>query len=317
MPSMLAFMQGFSYGLFMSCLPWLIIGMIDPRLALPTEPASRWRVAMRYWLIIPFISLLIWLTSLWGGLSPALSGWLAGLVAIPIAMPLERRLRQRWQALGEQRRDVQRQRSLARQQAELERRAREEGLMLLDGDRPPEDTDSIISGLWQAKQQLIKARRPDLALQADRIYSRYLRVRDLLRQKFDVRELTFERSNGLVSEVCHGTVDTLRQMASMAIGLSGLDAQHEQGSMGRNDAQMSAIEREALERRQKLLEQTEGQLRELSARNEAAMSALDDMTIAVSAIDTHRPQASVSLEQAIEDLKRFVEKTPHYGKTGH
>ncbi|MEY6433406.1 cobyrinic acid a,c-diamide synthase, partial [Thioalkalicoccus limnaeus] len=82
---MFGFLQGFALGLFVSCLPWLIVGLIEPRLAVPTERPTRVQVLLRYWLIVPFAAFLIWLTSLWGGLGPTLGGWLAGLVAIPLA----------------------------------------------------------------------------------------------------------------------------------------------------------------------------------------------------------------------------------------
>ena len=92
---MFGFLQGLAYGLFVSCLPWLIIGLINPRMALPGEPFTRLRVLIRYWLIVPFIALLIWLTSLWGGFGPTLGGWLTGLAAIAVAIPAERAWR-RW-----------------------------------------------------------------------------------------------------------------------------------------------------------------------------------------------------------------------------
>ena len=44
---MFGFLQGLAYGLFVSCLPWLIIGLINPRLALPSEPFTRLRVLIR------------------------------------------------------------------------------------------------------------------------------------------------------------------------------------------------------------------------------------------------------------------------------
>ncbi|WKV92662.1 hypothetical protein [Halomonas sp. HAL1] len=75
---MLGFLQGFSYGLFMTCLPWLLVGLFNPGLALPVLAPSRLQVIFRYCLLVPFISMLMWLTSLWGGFSPSLFGWLAG-----------------------------------------------------------------------------------------------------------------------------------------------------------------------------------------------------------------------------------------------
>ena len=76
---MLDFLQGLAYGLLVSCMPWLMAGMLDPRLALPEEVAKRWQVILRYGFVAPFIGVLLFLTSLWGGFGASLGGWLAGL----------------------------------------------------------------------------------------------------------------------------------------------------------------------------------------------------------------------------------------------
>ena len=64
---MLGFLQGFSYGLFMTCLPWLLVGLVNPGLAVPRSTPSRLQVIVRYCLVVPSLSMLLWLTSLWGG----------------------------------------------------------------------------------------------------------------------------------------------------------------------------------------------------------------------------------------------------------
>ena len=77
---------------------------------------------------------------------------------------------------------------------------------------------------------------------------------------------------------------------------------------------MPTEERQALTRRLDLVAETEQRLRELSARNEAALTALDDAAVAVAAVETDRPQASVAADQALADLRRFAEKAHHYGR---
>lgn len=311
---MFEFLQGLAYGLFVSCLPWLIIGLVDPRLALPTEAPSRVHVLLRYWLLVPFIAVIIWVTSLWGGFGASLGGWLAGLVAVPVAMPLERAWR-RWQRTWHERERLARQQALAaEQQAALERKAREQGLLVLDPARPPADADDVVLDLWEAKKRLLAVGRADLAILADRIYSRHLHVDEVLRSKFDARELTFERSRGLVGEVSRTAVDTLNTMASVARGIAGIDADDVRRRLARQSALMSAEERQALTRRLELVEDTERRLRELGAGNEAAITALDHAAVAVAAIETDRPRASLAAEQALADLQRFAERAHQYGR---
>jgi hypothetical protein len=311
---MFGFLQGFAYGLAVSCVPWFVAGMLNPRLAVPTDPPSRWEVVVRYWFVVPFIVFVLWLTSLWGGFSPTLAGWLAGLAAIAVELPVERRWR-RWRAArAARRREAARDAEAARQRATLEREARESGVLVLEPARPPVGADDIVLALCEAKQRLLDARRPDLAAQADRLYTRYAHVLDVLGAKFDARELTFERSRGLVAEVCRGALDTLSTMASLARGVAGIDVAFVRRRLEREAAHLSVDERQALHRRLELFEDTERRLRELAARNEAALTALDDTAVAVARVETGRPQARVAADQALQDLRRFADKAALYGR---
>ncbi|MFA7428536.1 MAG: hypothetical protein WCZ23_00090 [Rhodospirillaceae bacterium] len=306
------FLEGFSYGLFVSCFPWFILGMVEPRLALPTDPPRRWQAIVRYWFLVPFLAFVLWLTSLPGGIgSPTLGGWLVGLAAIAIEVPLERRWR-RWRAGKLERR---RKAVLDAARAALEREQREAGVIDLDPENPPAGADDVILGLCEGKRRLLDARRPDLALQADRLYARYAHVIDVLRGKFDERELTFERSRGLVAEVARGAVDNLLGMASLAHGVAGVDAGFVRRRLDTEGPRLSPEEREALRRRLDLVDDTDRRVRDLASRNEAAMTALDDAAVAVARVETERAQASVAAETALQDLRRFIDKADLYGRS--
>jgi hypothetical protein len=312
---MLGFLQGFAIGLFFSCLPWLVVGLVDPRLAVPTDPPRRWQVAVRYTFVVPFIALLLWLTSLWGGFGPSLLGWLVGLGAVAVEIPLERRWR-RWRAAREERRrEAARELEAIRRRAVLEREQREAGIAVLDPARPPVGADDVVLALCTAKQRLLDVRRPELAVQADRLYTRYAHVTDVLRAKFDEREITFERSHALIAEVCRGALDNLTAMASLARGIVGIDADFVRRRLQLEVDHLPAEERDALRRRLDLVEDTERRLGELSARNEAALTALDTAAVAVARVETGRPHASIAADQALQDLRRFVDKAELYGRS--
>ncbi len=312
---MFGFLQGFAYGLFISCMPWFIAGMINPGWAVPNDPPRRWQVFLRYGFIIPFIVVLTWVTSLWGGFEPSLLGWLAGLAAVPTELFVERR----WRRWRERQADLLREqaldRALARERARLEQQERESGLRVLDPARPPTNADDIVLALAETKQRLLDARRPDMAMAADRIYSRYGHVRDVIGSKFDRREMTYERATGLVSEVCRSALDTLQAMASLAHGVAGIDADFVKRRLQREGDRLPAPEREALQRRLQLVDDTEAKMRTLGASIEAALTALDDTAVAVSAVETARSQAAVDADQALQDLRRFVERTPSYSRS--
>ncbi|MGM0785645.1 MAG: cobyrinic acid a,c-diamide synthase [Pseudomonadota bacterium] len=310
---MLGFLQGFAYGLFLTCLPWCLVGLVNPRLALPTESSSRLQVVFRYALFAPFLSFLLWLTSLWGGFGPSLGGWLAGLVAIAVEVPLERAWR-RWRAhRHRQRLETRLAAEAERRRAEGEREARERGVAVLDPAHPPAGADEVVQALCGAKQGLLDVRRPDLAIQADRVYSRYAQVLDILAARFDRSELAYQRAQQLVREVCLGVVDNFTAMASQARGVVGLDADFVRRRLERKS--LTVEERIALKRRLELIDGTESRLRHLAARNESALTLLDDTAVALARIETGRPQASVATDRALEELRRFIGRAERYGRT--
>ena len=309
---MLGFLQGFSYGLFMTCLPWLLVGLFNPGLALPVLAPSRLQVIFRYCLLVPFISMLLWLTSLWGGFSPSLFGWLTGIVAIPLALPVERTLRGWLARRRERRQEAQRVAAVRKRRAQEERKAYEAGVSVLDPGRPPEGADDLVLAMCRAKQSLLDVHRPDLAIQADRLYSRYRHVMDVLSGRFHTGELAFERSRGLVTQVCLGAVDTLTSMASQARGVVSVDGNYVRSRLTQEGKQLGEEERAALVRRLDLLVETEHRLNKLSARIESALTVLDDTAVSMARIETARPQASVTTEKALEDLRRFVEGADRY-----
>lgn len=310
---MLGFLQGFAYGLFLTCLPWCLVGLVKPKLALPTESPDRLQVIFRYALFAPFLSFLLWLTSLWGGFGPSLGGWLAGLTAIAVEVPLERAWR-RWRARRHrQRLEARLAAEAERRRAEQEHEARERGVAVLDPADPPAGADEVVLALCRAKQGLLDVRRPDLAIQADRAYSRYAHVLDVLAARFDASELAYERARRLVREVCLGVVDSLTAMASQARGVVGLDADFVRRRLARES--LTVEERIALKRRLELIDGTESRLRHLAARNESALTLLDDAAVALARIETGRPQASVATDRALEELRRFIGRAERYGRT--
>ncbi|WP_416139460.1 cobyrinic acid a,c-diamide synthase [Halomonas sp. HK25] len=298
----------------MTCLPWLLVGLANPRLAVPFESPSRWQVVVRYSLVVPFISMLMWLTSLWGGFGPSLPGWLAGIVAIPLALPLERRLRGWLRQRRERRLQAQREAESRQRRSRQAREAHETGVAVLDPARPPADADSLVLAMCRAKQSLLDAGRPDLAVQADRLYSRYRHVLAVLSGRFDSGELAFERARGLVAEVCLGAVDTLNAMASQARGVASVDADFVRRRLAADGKRVGEEERAALVRRLELVEETEHRLGEFAARNESALTVLDDTAVAMARIETGRPQASLTTDRALDELRRFVEGADRYGR---
>jgi len=309
---MFEFLQGFAFGLFVTFVPWFVAGLYDPRLAVPEELATRWQVILRYAVAMPALAMLLFLTSLWGGFGASLGGWLAGLVAVPTALFLERRW-WRWRAAraGRERAAIR-----ERQRDELAQAYRERDLLTLDPALAPTNADAVVLQLWEVKRELVGLRRPDLAVQADRLFTRYQRALAVLDDKFDTRELTYERARGLVAEVGREASAGLGAMVELVHGSAGLDADFVRERLERAPARLNPTEREALQRRLAIADETERRLAEIAAGNEAALTALDHVAVAVARIDTGRAQSGSAgnMEQALHELRRFAERAGLYGR---
>jgi hypothetical protein len=307
---MFDFLQGLAFGLLVSVMPWFMTGLYDPRLVVPEELASRWQVILRYAVAMPAVAMLLLMTSLWGGFGASLGGWLAGLAAVPVELFIEKRWR-RWRAgrAGRVRADER-----ERRRSEIAAARRERDLLTLDADFAPTGADAVVMQLWEVKRELLGLRRPDLAVQADRLYTRYHRALDVLEDKFDVREVTFERARGLVGEVGQGAAAGLGAMVALVQGSTGLDADFVRARLEREGASLGATERDALQRRLALADETERRLAEIAAGNEAALTALDDVALAVARIDTGRSPAPGVTEQALQELRRFAERAGLYDR---
>ncbi len=105
-------------------------------------------------------------------------------------------------------------------------------------------------------------------------------------------------------------------MAAQAGGVVNVDGDFVRRRLSREGRRLGTQEREALRRRLELLEETERRLGELAARNEAALTVLDDTAVSLARIETGRPQASVTAERALAELSRFVARADRYGRPG-
>ena len=139
-----------------------------------------------------------------------------------------------------------------------------------------------------------------------------MRVLETLQNKFDPRELTLGRWQQLIAEVGRGAVDNLHRMASLAKGIDGVDPDFIRRRLNQSNPRLPDAERVALQRRQQLFEETEHGLRELTAANETALTALDDARVAIARVELNRPQANVAADLALQELRRYIDRAKLY-----
>ncbi|WP_321493443.1 hypothetical protein [uncultured Desulfobacter sp.] len=163
----------------------------------------------------------------------------------------------------------------------------------------------------------------DMALQGVQQFSKikvkYQNVRDLLEEKFSTNEMTFARFLGSAEQVYLGTLDNLRQVAATLKSLSSIDLSYirqklDELSEKTEKKAADLTEIEALQKRLSLWEEQIGLANDLLAKNEEAMTKMEETTFAVSSLKTGSAFGETDLESAMAQLQELARQAPIYNK---
>lgn len=292
---MLSFLQGFAIGLMIMAGPWFIAGLFKPEWVLPDLKPSRFKVFLRYGLIVPFSSIVLGLTSLWGGFGASLLGWVAGLGALFVAVPLERRLRQFFQK---------------RQQHASVESQREQVDVNLEQDAKRAGADSMIKQLNAIRIQLEKL-KVSIEL-PERFYSRYAKLQAVLSKCFQPNELAMQRAQDLISDVYKTSLHQLDRFIDVQQQLQLLDLNYIQRQL--TDSTLTGVAREALLQRQTLAASLQQEARTSLAEFEKTLTALDATRLKLSQLN-QSTSSNRELEHVLEALERFNQRIAQYEPT--
>lgn len=163
----------------------------------------------------------------------------------------------------------------------------------------------------------------DMALQGVQQFSKikvkYQNVRDLLEEKFNTNEMTFARFMGSAEQVYLGTLDNLRQVAATLKSMSSIDLSYIRQKLDdlsekpeKNEADLTEID--ALQKRLSLWEKQIGLADDLLAKNEEAMTKMEETTFAISSLNTGSSFGETDLESAMAQLQELARQAPIYNK---
>lgn len=294
---MLSFLQGFAIGLMIMTGPWLLAGMYKPEWVSPDLKPNRFKVFLRYGVAVPFTCLVLGLTSLWGGFGASILGWLSGLAALFIAVPVERRLRKLLQR--RQRRLFE---SLHREQVDVD----------LQRDAKYPDADSIIKQLNAIREQLAIV-KVDVDI-PERFYSRYTKLHAVLSKRFQPNELAMQRAKALIKDVYTTRLHQLNRFVEVQQQLKLLDVTFIERQLA--DSSLVGVAREALLQRQSLAATLQLEANASRAEFEKTLTALDATWLNLSQLNISQLNESTSshaeLEQALEALERFNQRLSNY-----
>lgn len=163
----------------------------------------------------------------------------------------------------------------------------------------------------------------DMAVQGvqqfSKIKEKYQNVRELLEEKFSANEMTFARFIGSAEQVYLGTLDNLRQVAATLKSVSSIDRAYIRQKLDdfSEKPEKKAADPTQIQALQKRLALWEEQIRlanDLLAKNEEAMTKMEETTFAVSSLNTGASFGETDLESAMAQLQELAKQAPIYNK---
>ena len=308
------FLQGMALGLLMISPVMFFLGIYNPKWVLPQHKnPNRFRVFGTYAFMLPTISFFLGISTFWGGFGPTLIGWLTGIFA-PITVKW---LQDAGYHYGQQEAQHKAEAERAEQVRQAERQAaQEKDTAELNAKLLNAQDCAQLHRLAELKIQLVDyADLMELKLfvhQPDRFYSRYLKLTQLIAQRFQPDEVTARRIQKLTLQALDYALERFEAMEPILAGLKGLDQEYVERRLKQA---RHRSEKQALKDRQRLIEDLEDRLLELVAENEVALTTLDTTLTALAQINTQHQGKTQAAIQALDELKRFSAQLNEYDRS--
>lgn len=169
----------------------------------------------------------------------------------------------------------------------------------------------------RVKQDLTEHGCPEGAKQVDKLQAKFESLTELLADKLDTSELTYNRYFGIAQEVFLSGLDNLTSIVAKLKSISEIDERHINKRLKlleESDKQDLEVEKEKDTLRSRLA-MRKNQLefiKKLMLENEEAMTQLDSTTIAIANIDTIRGEAEIDMENSMAFLVEITERVGKY-----
>jgi len=158
------------------------------------------------------------------------------------------------------------------------------------------------------------------AKQLEQLRQKFDILNDILKSKFDVSQLTFDRYYSIAREVYLSGLDNLNDVVIAEKTLRSIDLDYideRLKELGKENTDNMAIvkEKEALNRSKDSFSMQKQKIGKLLAENETALSQMDTATIAISEITKSKDkQGQVDMENSMKALSEMVERSKMYSR---
>jgi len=174
--------------------------------------------------------------------------------------------------------------------------------------------------LQTLEQDLAQVKAKEAMAQLDRFTEKLRIFEDVLDDKLDPKELTFQRFMGIAEQVYLSGLDNLRQVASVRKSAGGVDEAYirnriKQLKTGGELSKAKKDELASLEKQLELAAKHSGSIEALLAQNEQALAQMDQALAAVADMKTGSTHSTVGMETAMADLQQIASRASAYSNT--
>ena len=171
--------------------------------------------------------------------------------------------------------------------------------------------------LQNLEKDLAQVKAKEAMAQLDRFTEKLRIFEDVLDDKLDPKEITFQRFMGIAEQVYLSGLDNLRQVASVRKSAGGVDEAYIRNRIRQLKSagpltKAKDDELASLEKQLQLAAQHSNSVEKLLAQNEQALAQLDQALAAVADMKTGSTHSSVGMETAMADLQQIASRASAY-----
>ncbi|HAZ03593.1 MAG: hypothetical protein A2W95_02695 [Bacteroidetes bacterium GWA2_40_14] len=170
------------------------------------------------------------------------------------------------------------------------------------------------------KEDLLEFKNLHGARQLEQFDQKFEVLVEVLNQKFDSSQLTYQRYYGISKEVYLSGIDNLNRIMIASKTMNSIDLDYIDTTLkevSKKDQNNMAVkkEMEALQRSRESYYNLKNKIDEILAENEAALTQIDQTTIAISEITRSKNnEAQMGMENSMQALEEMAMRSTYYSR---
>ncbi len=178
-------------------------------------------------------------------------------------------------------------------------------------------SESREKSLSDLKQKLQQAKSEQGLDQLNRLQEKFQLLEQILSEKLNPGEISFNRYLGIAEQVFLSVIDNLSEVTTRISSIQAIDIDLINSKMLQMDRQTDLDEHQRLEmesysKRQGIYNEQQKSIKRLLAQNESAMTVIDETTAALSGITTRKGMSTLDLETAMQELSNLASRADDY-----